>query len=91
MISHTPLIEAGESVGIKFKFCDKIPNTLNSHRLIHVAKKQNKQNEIVDLLFKKYFEQGENIGLIKVLKECAKQVNLDIVSNEILFNKNLER
>jgi predicted DsbA family dithiol-disulfide isomerase len=47
--------------------------------LIQIAKRQNKQDEMVDLLFKKYNEEGENIGIINVLKECAKQVKLDIV------------
>lgn len=80
-ITKTPthLLNAGESTGIKFNFCKRIPNTLNSHRLIHVAKSQNKQDEIVELLFKKYFEEGENIGSTQVLKDLAKQVKLEIV------------
>lgn len=69
---------AGRSEGIAFAF-ERIattPNTLNSHRLIAFAGEAGSQNEVVESLFRRYFEQGGNIGAIDVLVECAVEAGL---------------
>jgi predicted DsbA family dithiol-disulfide isomerase len=70
---------AGRSEGIPFAF-DKIkrtPNTLNSHRLIGFAADTGRQSELVEVLFRRYFERGENIGDIDVLVDGASEAGLD--------------
>lgn len=72
--------EAGEMEGISFAF-DKIkrsPNTLDSHRLIKWAGSAGVQNKVVDQLFERYFENGENIGEHSVLLEAAKDAGMDV-------------
>lgn len=72
--------EAGEMEGISFAF-DKIkrsPNTLDSHRLIKWAGSAGVQNKVVDQLFVRYFENGENIGEHSVLLEAAKDAGMDV-------------
>ncbi len=69
----------GEAVGIDFHF-DRIarsPNTLDSHRLIRWAGTAGRQNEIVDVLFRRYFEDGEDIGQHDVLAEAASEGGMD--------------
>lgn len=71
--------ELGEAAGIDFRF-DKIersPNTLDSHRLIRWAGTAGCQNEMVDILFRRYFEDGEDIGARSVLLDAAAEANMD--------------
>ena len=60
----TAIEQAGESEGIEFVF-DRIartPNTVDSHRLIEYAGAHDAQDEVVESLFHRYFEQGEDIS-----------------------------
>ena len=65
--------QAGESEGIQFVF-DRIartPNTVDSHRLIEFAGQRSAQDRVVEALFRRYFEQGEDIGDRAVLEAAA--------------------
>eukprot|EP00435_Cladocopium_sp_Y103_P076572 s1_g311.t1 len=71
--------ELGEKEGINFAF-DKIkrsPNTLDSHRLVRWAGTAGLQMEAVELLFKRYFEEGEDVGNAEVLIEVASDIGMD--------------
>jgi predicted DsbA family dithiol-disulfide isomerase len=70
---------AGESEDIAFAF-DRIartPNTIDSHRLIRWAQTQGVQDEVVEKLFIAYFENGEDIGDIRVLSDIADLCGMD--------------
>lgn len=69
----------GAAVGIDFHFdrIERSPNTLDSHRLIRWAGTAGRQNEIVDILFRRYFEDGEDIGQHDVLAEAASEGGMD--------------
>lgn len=74
------LVELGKQAGIRFNF-DNIawsPNTLNAHRLIRWARSSNVQDQVVDKLFQRYFENGENIGADDILLSIAKDVGMDV-------------
>lgn len=73
------IAEYGEIEGIKFAF-DKIkrsPNTLDSHRLVKWAGDAGKQLDAVELLFKRYFEEGADVGDHGVLLEVATDIGMD--------------
>ncbi|MGO4565680.1 DsbA family oxidoreductase [Rhizobium sp. 2YAF20] len=79
--AHKMLTDLGREVGIAFNF-DAIkigPNTLDAHRLIHwaVTEDREKQNRIVDALFKANFEEGKNVGDHSVLLDIAEKAGLD--------------
>lgn len=58
--------------GIEFKLDDIIvANSFNGHKLIHIAKRNNKQNEAKELLLKAYFADGKNIDDTKTLIEIG--------------------
>lgn len=67
-----------EQVGIHFDLArqKKRPNTLDSHRLVHWAYAAGKQDAVVDLLFRGYFEQGKDIGDRDVLAALAEQAGM---------------
>ena len=71
--------EAGQAAGIDFAFdrIEKSPNTFDSHRLIRWAASAGCQNEMVDSLFRRYFEDGEDIGDRKVLVDAAREAGMD--------------
>lgn len=82
---YQSLKEAGAEDNIDFAF-DKIaktPNTINSHRLIRWSGSAGCQDKVVELLFQRYFEQGEDIGDNAVLVSVAEEAGMDsaIVSN----------
>jgi predicted DsbA family dithiol-disulfide isomerase len=79
--AHATLTGLGREVGIAFNF-DAIkigPNTMDAHRLIHwaVTEDREKQDRIVDALFKANFEEGRNVGDHAVLLDIAVKVGLD--------------
>lgn len=69
---------AGESEQISFAFekIGRTPNTFAAHRLIWYAAQQGCQGEMVERLFKGYFEEGVDIGSIPMLARLAEQVGL---------------
>ena len=76
---HAALVEGGAEEGIAFNF-DAIafsPNTNAAHRLIRWALTAGVQNEVVEALFKAYFEQGLDIGDPMVLADIAEAAGME--------------
>jgi predicted DsbA family dithiol-disulfide isomerase len=63
----------GAKEGIEFDFAAirRTPNTLDSHRLIRWAELTGVQDDVVERLFAAYFENGQDIGDIRVLADIA--------------------
>ena len=73
------LTEIGRTEGIDLAF-DRItrtPNTFDAHRLIWLARQQGREIEVVDALFRAYFQEGKNVGDHAVLTELASEAGLD--------------
>ena len=74
-----------------------IPNTFNSHKLILWSKEYDCHTEIVENLFKAYFEDSKDISNVDILLEIAensgmdkriiKQKFLDDLDNEIIIEE----
>jgi len=79
---HDRLTEMGQQVSIAYAFdrIERAPNTLDAHRLIRWASVGDKQDAVVDRLFRLYFEEGRDVGdrklLIEVAHECAMDAEL---------------
>lgn len=65
-----------ESLSFAFGKISRTPNTFLAHRLIWYSEQQGCQNELVELLFKSYFQEGADIGSIDVLARLAQQVGV---------------
>lgn len=86
---HANLVSLGTVEGISFDF-DAIkvsPNTLDAHRVIRWAGAAGEavQNRLVDELFSRYFERGENTGDHGVLIEAARSAGMDAAVVETLL------
>ncbi len=70
---------AGAEEGIPFAFesIARTPNTFAAHRLIWFAGHQGKQDEVVEMLFCRYFVEGGDIGKIETLSQAAVDAGLD--------------
>jgi len=71
--------QAAGDAGLTVAF-DKIgrtPNTMDAHRLIRWAKSTGQQNAIVNQLFHRYFENGEDISDHEVLLEVAESAGME--------------
>jgi len=65
-------------VGLNFNF-DKavVANSFDAHRLSHLAKKYNLQNELEEKLFSAYFTEGKNTADHETLLNIALEIGLD--------------
>jgi predicted DsbA family dithiol-disulfide isomerase len=73
------IAQEGEKEGIAFDFAAiaRRPDSLDSHRLIRWAETVGVQDEVVERLFIAYFENGEDIGDIRVLADIADLCGMD--------------
>jgi predicted DsbA family dithiol-disulfide isomerase len=71
--------KAGTEEGIPFAFerIARTPNTFVAHRLVWLAGYQGKQDEVVEMLFRRYFVEGGDIGKIETLSQAAADAGLD--------------
>lgn len=59
---------------------ERLPNTLNAHRMIHWAGLEGKQSAMVSALFRAYWRDGRDIGDVEELCDIAEEVGLDPVA-----------
>jgi predicted DsbA family dithiol-disulfide isomerase len=76
---HKLIASEGAKDGIEFDFAAirRRPDTLDSHRLIRWAEATGVQDDVVERLFIAYFENGEDIGDIRVLADIADLCGMD--------------
>lgn len=86
------IAEAGIGEGIQFDFeaILRTPNTIMAHRLIRRADAEGLQGSLVEILFQRYFLEGQNIGEPKVLMEAAAASGLATDSLEAFLESDEE-
>jgi len=70
---HAQMRAIGAPLGITFRFelIKRAPNTRAAHALLELAGLHGRQTEILDALFRAYFEEGRDIGDASVLETIA--------------------
>ncbi|MFH6967436.1 DsbA family protein [Flavobacterium sp. FlaQc-28] len=89
---HKGVVERAKSVGLDYHF-DKaiISNSLTTHRIIHLAKKNNLGDEMEEIFFKAYFTEGRDLNDTDTLIELGTKAGLnsdevkEVVENEDLY------
>jgi len=76
---YSDIEQAGATEGIEFAFdaIKRTPNTINAHRLILLAGRHGVQDSVVELLFRRYFLAGVDVGDIQQLIAIATEAGLD--------------
>lgn len=84
------IIAMAQQEGLTYNFDHVIvANSFDAHRLSHLAKKYNLQNELEEKLFSAYFTEGKNTGDKETLAQLGVEVGLDAdEAKEILNGKN---
>jgi predicted DsbA family dithiol-disulfide isomerase len=54
-----------------------LANSLHAHRLLHLAKKHQRANDLEELLFKAYLTEGKNVNDLNTLTELGLEVGLE--------------
>jgi predicted DsbA family dithiol-disulfide isomerase len=90
---HKLIAQEGVKEGIEFDFAAILrrPDTLDSHRLIRWAEANGVQDEVVERLFIAYFENGEDIGDIRVLADIADLCGMDGVEVAEMLESDTDR
>ena len=85
--AYLPVVEHAKSAGlaINFEASIKTPNTLKALCLIHWAKLEGCQAEIVQALFEAYFYHGKDIGDTDILVNIAAEAGMDTDMVKRLF------
>ncbi len=84
----------GRELGISFALerIERVPNSLNAHRLVRWASGQGGDSgELVEMLFRSYFEEGLDIGELRVLCEVAQAAGLSRVEARRFLLSDAER
>jgi len=69
---------AGESgLDIRFDAIPRTPNTFDAHRVIRWAKATGHQNAVVQQLFRRYFELGQDISQRETLLDAAEAAGME--------------
>jgi len=78
-----------EEIGLDFQF-EKMPqvNTYDAHRLVKYAKKENKELEMVNKIFRGYFSEGKRIDDHSVLLDMAMDVGIEREAVEEVLSVN---
>ncbi len=76
---HDRLREVARAAGLPLDpdVPKRIPNTLNSHRLIHWAGIEGRQTPVVSALFRAYWVEGRDIGNTAVLADIGAAQGMD--------------
>lgn len=80
---------AGRSAGIAFDFeaIRRMPNSVDSHRLLLAAGSGPLAGQLLDGLFRAYFQNGEDIGDRGVLRRVAAETGLSMDRLEAEFRR----
>ncbi|MBL7258961.1 DsbA family oxidoreductase [Paractinoplanes lichenicola] len=76
--SHANLAARGAEAGLDYQFeRTMMVNTLDAHRMIHLAKERGQELPMVDRLFRAEFTEGLNLADHEVLADLAVELGLD--------------
>lgn len=78
-------------LNVDFSKIKRTPNTFDAHRLIRWARSTGDQQAIVDSLFIRYFERGEDIGNRDLLLEVAGEAGMDHALLRRLYDEDADR
>lgn len=85
---HVAAAGAVERIPFAFDRIARTPNTFAAHRLIWLAGDHGKQDEVVELLLRQYFVEGEDIGNVQTLARAVAEAGLDRATVETFLNSN---
>ena len=76
---YSAIHQAGKTVDLEFDFTHvkRMPNTIDSHRLVRYAARSDQASEMVEILYQNYFIAGRDIGNRSVLIDIGTDIGFD--------------
>lgn len=68
---------AGEGIAVDFDAMTRTPNTLASHSVMRWAAEAGVQHLFAEILFRRYFTEGQDIGDHAILADAAAEAGMD--------------
>ena len=75
--AHVAKAAGAAGLTINFETMNRVPNTLDAHRLIHWAGLERRQTVMISTLFRAYFRDGKDIGDKATLAALAGDAGMD--------------
>ncbi len=75
-----------EGIDMRFDLMERLPNTLQAHRLMEYAYEHDSQHALSEALFVGYFCQGRDVGDLQTLVEIAGEVGMSGEDVEAYLN-----
>jgi predicted DsbA family dithiol-disulfide isomerase len=76
--AHVAAEGAKDGIALRFDRIERLPNTLDAHRLSWLAGQQGKQAAVVERLFGAYFTEGQDIGSPEILAQIGREAGMDV-------------
>ncbi len=77
MSQHLANMAAGEGIAVDMDRQKRIPNTLASHSVMRWAAEAGVQHRLAEILFRRYFTDGQDIGDHAILADAAAEAGMD--------------
>ena len=76
---HATITELGRAEGVPFRFDRmlRMPQSLDAHRLVRFAAREDLAHAMVDTLFHAHFAEGADLGHIETLVRLAMRIGLE--------------
>jgi predicted DsbA family dithiol-disulfide isomerase len=83
------VVAAGQSENLTFDFdaVRSTPNSLSAHRLIFHAARHDKQGQVLDAVYRAYFQEGKDIGEISTLINIGVKAGIEAREIARLFQE----
>lgn len=76
--AHQHVTQMAAKAGLNYNFDKAVPaNSFDAHRVVQLAKKYNKGDEMEEQLFKAYFTEGRDIANLTTLTQLATNIGLN--------------
>jgi predicted DsbA family dithiol-disulfide isomerase len=82
------VVAVAQQEGLAFNMdkIERIPNTFAAHRLLRYAFAEGRQEQVIEVLFRKYFVEGRDVGQQSELLDAAVEGGLNRVATETFLN-----
>lgn len=76
---HATIAELGLAEGVEFRFerIQRMPSSLDAHRVVRFAARAGQAEAMVEMLFHAYFAEGADLGHVETLVRLGGQAGLD--------------
>lgn len=85
---HVKQIAAREGLDFRMEMQHTVPNTRNAHRILMLAREDDKQLEVAEGFFRAYFTEGKDLSRIGTLIDIAVEAGLDREKVSLLLDSN---